>query len=140
MKGVSTIIAVVLILMIVVSLAALTFTWFTGIIDILTNTASNASSQATCSMAMKIEIENARYFSGDSINSTIRNTGTIDVDISKLAFYIDGVPSSFTPSTGKLSPGSIGNFNITNITPACQNKVIKVTHECGGEDYRTISC
>jgi FlaG/FlaF family flagellin (archaellin) len=145
MKGVSAIIAIILILMIVVALSALAYTWFSGIFSNLTNTASNATNTATNAMGMQINIEAAKYYGAAPIgvNATIRNTGTINIDSTKVSTYIDGVLSTvntggITP-TGPIAPGATATFNIAATAASC-NKQVKITLESGLEDYRTISC
>jgi len=144
MKGVSAIIAIILILMIVIALAALAYTWFSGIFSTLTNSATNATTTATTAMGMQIQIEAAKYYTGGpgSVNTTIRNTGTVDFDTTRLAIYIDGslCPTYAAVPSGKIPVGSTTTINITNTTNACPNKALKITLESGLEDYKTITC
>ena len=140
MKGVSAIIAIILILMIVVALAALAYTWFTGIFGSLTTSASNATSTATTAMGMQVRIEVARFYPSISVNATLRNTGTVNIDMGKLGIYVDGSSSTYVPNSGILYPGLTATINITNSTAACNNKILKVTLESGLEDYKTITC
>jgi flagellin-like protein len=140
MRGVSAIIAIILILMIVVALAALAYTWFTGIFGSLTTSATNATATATTAMGMQVRIEAAKSY-GSSVNATIRNTGTVNVDISKLGVYVDGsLCPNYAPNTSTITPGLTKTINITNTTAACPNKVLKITIESGFEDYKTIIC
>lgn len=144
MKGISAIIAMVLILMIVVALTGLAYTWFTGIFGSLTTSATNATTTATTAMGMQVRIEAAKINSttaGKGVNATIRNIGTVDIDVSKLGVYIDGsLCSTYNPNTGKLTPSLTATLQITNTTAACTNKVLKITLESGFEDYKTITC
>jgi flagellin-like protein len=145
LKGVSAIIAVILIVMIVVSLVGLTWTWFNGLINNLQSSTSNATTTATTALGMQASIEVAKFYPGayplNYVNATIRNTGTLDINIGKFGVYIDGVfCPSYVPNSGKISPGSTATINITNSTPACPNKVLKITIENGLEDYKTITC
>jgi flagellin-like protein len=141
MKGVSEIISIILIVLIVVSLAGMTWTWYTGIIGTVTMVNTNSTSTATTALGMQMRIEAAKYISGNNVSATIRNTGTVDIDLSKLGTYVDGSLSyPYTPNTSRLSPGYTVNINITNKTRACFNKILKITLDSGYEDYRTISC
>jgi archaellum component FlaF (FlaF/FlaG flagellin family) len=142
MKGVSAIIAIILILMIVVALSALAYTWFSGIFSSLTTTTSNATSQATTAMAMQFRIETAKWYTPKWVNATLRNIGTVNFDIGKLAVYVDGVLSIYAPNaTGTyLTPGQTITINITNATAACPNEVLSISLESGLQDSRTISC
>ena len=140
MKGVSAIIAIILILMIVVALSALAYTWFSGIFSSLTTTTSNATSQATTAMAMQFRIEAAKSMNSANVSATIRNIGTVNLDVGKLGVYVDGMLSSYAPNATMLNPGQTITLNITNATAACPNKVLAITLESGLQDSRTISC
>lgn len=141
MKGVSAIISIVLLVMISVSLAGLAWIWFFGITNALQNSAVNATETATNRMGMAARIETAKFYPVTWVNATIRNTGTVDIDLSKLGIFIDGYLSTvYAPNTSKLAPGSIVTINITNTTPACADKVLRITFPNGVDDYRTISC
>ena len=141
MKGVSAIIAIVLLVMISVSLAGLAWVWFFGISNLLTNSATNATEEATARMGMQARLETARFYAPTYVNATIRNTGTVDINLTRLGIFIDGfLTTTYTPNTGKIAPGEISTINITNATPACTDKVLKITFPNGVEDYKTISC
>ncbi len=131
--------------MIVVSLIGLTYTWFFGLISHLQDTTSNATATATTKLGMKANIEVAKFYPGayplNYVNATIRNSGTMNLDIGKLGVYINGVfCPTYVPNSGKISPGYTATISITNATPACPDKVLKVTIESGLEDYKTITC
>jgi FlaG/FlaF family flagellin (archaellin) len=140
MKGVSAIIAIILILMIVVALTSLTWTWFTGIFGGLQSSATNATSSATTTVNMEVRLEAARYYPGVGVNATMRNTGTMNVNLSKLGMYVDGSLSTYSPNSGNLAPDMTTTITVTNTTAACDYKVLKITLETGFEDYRTIKC
>ena len=142
MKGVSEIISIILIVMIVVSLAGVTWTWYNGIVTTVTEANTNATSTATSALGTQMRIEAARYDSVKRlVNVTMRNIGTVDIDLSKLGTYVDGsFCATYTPNTGRLTPGDTRSIGITNTTAACKNKVVKITLDSGFEDYRTISC
>lgn len=142
MKGVSEIISIILIVMIVVSLAGVTWTWYNGIVGTVTEANTNATSTATSALGTQMRIEAARYDAARRyVNVTIRNIGTVDIDLSKLGNYVDGsYCTTYTPNAGRVTPGETRTIGITNRTPACNNKIVKITLESGFEDYRTISC
>jgi flagellin-like protein len=140
MKGVSAIIAIILIVMIVVSLAGLTYTWFTGVIGGISSSATNATIEATNSMGMQMRIDNSRYFQGNGVNVTIRNTGTVNINLANLGVYVDGRISSYAPETGKIAPGSTQTITVSNATAACPNKAVKITVESGYSDKMAITC
>jgi len=141
MKGVSDVIAVVMILMITVALAALAYVWFTGIFGSVTNTTQGAVGVAGTQIATKFNIESAKNTSSTVVSFVIRNTGTTNIDLAKLAVYLDGVLGTYT-STGTLLPGSVSS-TLTATFPAwgaaCP-KQLKVTGETGFEDLQSVTC
>ena len=141
MKGVSAIIAIILILMIVVALTALSYTWLTGVLGGLTASTNNATTNAMTTQNTKMRIEAVKYYPGIGVNTTIRNIGTMNIDISKLGIYVDGsLCPAYNPNSGTLGPGLTKSINIVNTTAACYYKVLKITLETGFEDYKYITC
>ena len=141
MKGISAIISIILLVMISISLAGLAWVWFFNITNNLTTIATNATKEATNTMGMQARIEVAQFYSANWVNATIRNIGTVNIDVAKLGIFVDGVLSTiYSPNTGMLAPGSTITINITNATQACTGKVLKISFENGFEDYVTIAC
>jgi FlaG/FlaF family flagellin (archaellin) len=141
MRGVSAIISIILIVMIVVALGGMTYTWFRGMVGSLSESAENATSTATNTLGMRAELEAVKYYSANKVNATIRNSGTVNINKSKIGAFVDGKYCPvYTPNSGILSPGAVETFSITNTTAACPNKVLKITVESGLESYRTIVC
>lgn len=141
MKGISAIISIILLVMISVSLAGMAWLWFYGITNTLSQSATSATETATTKMGMQGRIEVARFYPNTWVNTTIRNTGTVDIDLSKLGIFIDGIQSTtYAPNTGTISPGATATINVTNTTAACTDKTLKITFPNNLEDYITISC
>ena len=140
MKGVSAIIAIVLLVMITISLAGLAWLWIFNLSTVLENTVTNTTRRATENMGMQARIQVARFYPIRWVNATILNTGTVDIDLSKLGIFIDDVLTiNYVPNTSKIMPGGMETINITNTTAAC-NKVLRITFPSGVDDYKTISC
>ena len=140
MKGVSAIISIILLVMISVSLASLSWLWFFGITNNLQNSATILTQKATTNVGLEARIEIAQFYSPKWVNATIRNTGTVNIDLSKLGVFVNGVLSTYIPNTGTISPGSTVTVNITNATLACTGKTLEISFESGFEDYETIIC
>lgn len=142
MRGISTIIAIILILMIVVALAALTWTWFNTIFASLTASAESAVEGTTTTMGTDFTIENAKYLDS-TVNATIRNTGTQNFNVSKSSAYIDGDYYSIDFDPGDiLTPGDtsiIFHQNTTEIPGVC-GAVLKIVIETGLLKTTTIAC
>jgi len=125
MKGVSEVIAIILILMIVIALAALAYTWFSGIFTQLTGTAGQTIQQTTTTMGTQFAIEAAACAVGatpacdvgDTITMTIRNTGQPTFDATRTSFYIDGAP--FTGATCSSPAGCTATSLANGCTYSC---------------------
>ncbi|MEM5778596.1 MAG: hypothetical protein QXK49_03140, partial [Candidatus Aenigmatarchaeota archaeon] len=126
-----------------IALAALAYTWFSGIFASLTGTAGTAVTQTTSSMVTQFKIESAKYTGSATwgVNATIRNTGTQSFNASKSSAYINGVYSYFQGATPQIvTPGNLGTiYNITNISAVC-GAILTITIETGLSDSRAISC
>ena len=102
--------------MIVVALAALAYTWFTGIFAGLTESTGTAVTQTTTGMGYSFTIENAYCEAdgcgagNDCIRTTIRNTGTEPIDASGIQVYIDNDLVA-NNAGGTIAVGGILNFN-----------------------------
>ena len=112
--------------MIVIALAALAYTWFSGVFSTLTSQAGAAVTSTTGQMATQFKIEVAKYISGSQVNYTIRNIGTQTFDVSKTNAFIGGAPASMagwtcTPAcTNNYVPiGGTVNIQVSNTTAAC---------------------
>ena len=140
MKGVSEIIAIVLILMIVIALAALAYTWFSGTFSQLTGTASTSITQTTGAIASSFKIEAAKNVSATNVSTTIRNTGTQAIDLTKMSAYVNETFSTINNgATGSLAVGGTATMYVTVTGFACNN-VLKLTSSSGFSDSKTISC
>lgn len=141
MKGISAVIAVVLILMITVALASMAYVWFTTVFRTITVGTEEAATGGIAAMATKFTIESAHNATTDTwtgIAVTIRNTGTKNIDMDTIAAYVKGV-SKTDDATGTLTPGMTGSFNVTVTTVPCDG-ILKVTEATGYEAYATIKC
>ena len=142
MRGISSVIAIILILLIVVSLAALAYMWFINVFEALTGAAGETAESAERTLATDFKIESAKNETLDTIRVVLRNTGTIDIDMSKIAVYLDGSyqdASNLEGNVGTLSPDDVKTFNITNIANPC-NRVLQVTVPAGKSDVTTTEC
>jgi len=141
MKGVSTVIAIILILMITVALAALAYTWFTGIFATLTASATTATTTATTAMATSFVIESAwnTTLATNNVNVAIRNVGTSGINMPKIIAYVSDIkytPANLNPAT-TLNPGDKGTFTLTVTDP--KGKTLIVSIETGLQQSATIT-
>jgi len=170
MKGVSEVIAIILILMIVIALSALAYTWFSGIFASMTQSAGTAVTTTTNEMAMQFRIESAKWVAASTCTEiTIRNTGTQNINASggpggQIAFFIDGtlqtgfaggsIPlncvncvtgagASCTSGAGCIIlPQGAATYRPSTTTAACPagTSMAKVSIGAGLTDSRTIVC
>lgn len=121
MKGISAVIAVVLILMITVALAAMAYVWFTGVFETITTGAGESATKTGEIIATSYSIASAAENVDGDLLIYVTNTGTSDIEISNMNIFISGQKVNVTTDvSGILSPGDTVEFT-------------------GGEDY-TSSC
>lgn len=142
MKGISDIIAIILILLITVSLAALAYLWFTGILTDILGIAGNQTEQGAKTIGTKFAIDaTVGYPIENKVGVVIRNTGTVNLDLQKLATYVNNMLYTGNQGLGDtLSPGAFTPFNITNVPGGGCGLPLKVTAETGATDTLSITC
>jgi hypothetical protein len=127
MKGVSSIIVMVLILMISVALTSLGYITFSSLFSKITTSSEQSISQTLTTMLAQMRIESITY-SNPTTSVYIRNIGK--VDLTTFSAYVNGiiVPSANLqlPAGNKISPGGVGTLGITgNLAPS--GRTVKVT-------------
>ena len=138
MKGISTIVVMVLILMISVSLTGLGYMAFTTFFSKVTTSSEQAISQTLTNMLAQMKIESISY-ANPITRIYIRNIGK--VDLTAFAAYVDDVivPAANLqlPTGNKIPPGIVGNINITgNLAPT--GKTVKVTTAQGSVAIQVV--
>lgn len=128
MKGVTPIIAVVLLLLIVIALAGFAFVWFQTAWKTMATAAEQQMTQQQASMMKTIKIDNIEK---GATNTTIyvRHTGSLNISISELAVYIDNTLATCTWSADILEPNTV----ITCIANLVCSNTVKVSAP-GSED------
>ena len=114
MKGITPVIAVILLLLITVSLVAFAFTWFTRV---ATTAATGIENQTAKLLATKsVRIENAKV-SGTTTRIDLRNTGDVIINSGELAFYIeDGRVVGSLGCPASIAPGSVVTCSPPGVT------------------------
>ena len=107
MKGVSTVVLVIIILMIVVALSALAYTWFIGIYQTITQTGAEAIETASTAGQAMMKIESV---SDNQIY--IRNTG--QVDLTDINVYVGDTAVSATVTPSIVPPGDVATITFTS--------------------------
>jgi hypothetical protein len=135
MKGVSAVVAIVLILMIGISMTGLGYVTFTTFFNQMTTSTQGAISNTLTNMLAQMKIESVTNLSDNSKTLIyIRNTGK--VDLTNFSAYDDEVMSTIDKPPGdKISSGSVGNLNMT--VQVQQGSVIKITTAQGAIAIQT---
>ena len=151
--------------MIVIALAALAYTWFSGIFASLTSTAGTAVTTTTSAMTTQINMESSKCSanpcaSGSTVDVTIRNIGTQNINAStaSIAFYQDGVaqtifvggsqPVTCTVCSGTcpgagctLLPGGMAEYKYqASAAATCGVSIVKVSIGTGLQNSEAITC
>ncbi|MBU5557534.1 MAG: hypothetical protein KQA33_00455 [Candidatus Aenigmarchaeota archaeon] len=141
MRGVSAVIAVILILMITVALAATSYVWFSSVFSTVTAGGTNATTTAISGIQTAFAVEAAIYAGNSLTTVSIRNTGSVNIDKSTAAAYINEIPATITPTpSGTLAPGAVFQISVQN-TSAMGNicgKPIKVSFAAGTPQVHAI--
>jgi len=129
MKGITPVIATILLLLITISMVGFAFVWFTGIFRSIATSTENATNQQMIQMNQKINIESPK---NQSI--AIRNIGSYAISNTTLSVYVNGAPKTCSSwSTTSVAPNAIIVANCT-----CNSgDTIKVT---APGNYDTDTC
>jgi hypothetical protein len=136
MKGISTIIVMILILMISISLTGLGYVTFTTFFSQITTSSQGAISQTLTTMLAQMKIES--IIKSNRIIVYVRNTGK--VDLTNFSAYINDAYYLIqlgTPPGGKIVPGNVSEVNITNTSIVNTGDVIKLTTAQGAIAMQT---
>ena len=141
MKGISPLIAAVLLIAFTVAIATLIMGWFSTFTRTTTTSVSNKTSEAIACSNAQISIEDVYITAGNiatgSARIVVKNTGFTTLAING-AQVINTTGQNF--STGfsgvsSLTAGSIQTLSLTNVSvPTCPSTFSKVivTTNCGG--------
>ncbi|MBU3896391.1 MAG: hypothetical protein KJ697_00440 [Nanoarchaeota archaeon] len=127
MKGISAVIAVVLILMITVALSAMAYVWFTGVFEDISGSAGEAAGAAAAQIGSGFSIVSAydNNLVADEAYVKVTNTGTTTLKKEYFNILIGtvtipvtpGIPAEITSTqTGDLISGETITHTITNAT------------------------
>ncbi len=137
-KGISPLIAAVLLIAFTVAIATLVMGWFSQVTRTTTTTVSNKTTEAVSCSNAQVTIEDV-YMRLNATESDarviVKNTGFSSITITSLQVYnTTGHNFSTGFGTGTLAAGAVAAYNITRASiPSCAtfSKAI-VTSSCGG--------
>ena len=141
MKGISPLIAAVLLIAFTVAIATLVMGWFSTLTRSTTTTVSNKTSESIACSNAQISIEDIYITAGNTTTGSarviVKNTGFKTIGIVSLQIYNttgQNFSSGFS-SVSTFTPGAIQTLSIENVSitvcPTAFSKVI-VTSNCGG--------
>ena len=133
MKGISNIIAIILILLIAISLLALLYLWLTGFAVDLFNLGGNETQRVTQAIGSRFVIESV-----DNEVVFIRNTG--QTKLTDFFVTVNDIPVAFT-APSELGVGLVGNItlNATLLGIKPSDNVVKITTAQGASATEKIS-
>ena len=127
-KGISVVIAVVLLLLITVGIAWTFYTWVTTTTTEFTTGTGEAIGSKMETLTTDFMIVAAGHVSGNTCQVSISNTGTQNIDLSKIKVYVKGVEQSISGgASGTLSPGETKTIEFQNSTAVC-GEVVRVAY------------
>jgi flagellin-like protein len=143
MKGISAIIATVLILLITVALAAAGYMFFSTTFSSITQTSGQSISSTTSKFQASFQIESVFNSTANVINFTIRNTGSTTLNASKIAVYINDANKAVTSPSPlpTIAPDQVVTFGLSDNKLNYCNGILKVTFaEVASPQTYVIKC
>jgi flagellin-like protein len=130
-RGISTVVASILVLAITVALA----------VGLLTFGSSFMASQQKIQPPTtdQIKIENVHFNSQTQVLVTVRNVGSGAANVTSI--YVDGVLCPMTPTSNLLNSGQVTTFTVSTTTSWATNQVhtFKAATSNGGENTYTAT-
>ncbi|VVB60119.1 Uncharacterised protein [uncultured archaeon] len=136
-KGVTAIVATVLLLMMTVAAAGLAYKWIMNTQNSIQINAQDDLNKNQARTGAKLNIDSMWNDAG-KISFILRNTGSYAfADVSKFSLYANGVPVTTIPTynpDGGLSPGGVTTVNTQeNFVTVGNPKTIKIVTDLGTE-------
>jgi len=111
MKGITPVIAVILLLLVTISIIGFAFVWFSRIGQSVMNATGTQVESGTSAMQQTVILENAK---GTSV--TVRNSGSVNIETSKVSVYVNGEMKACTWDTDPITPGGVSTCDLTPVT------------------------
>lgn len=113
-KGISAVIAVVLILMITVALSAAAYVWFSEVFDTITEGAGEAAEGTADVISTQFSIAASTRIEGPAAQIVVANTGSTDIDLNILNVIVDDQLANKTGNTaiGTLKVGDVATIEV----------------------------
>ena len=128
MKGITPVIAIVLLLMITITLVGFAFIWFQSTFQQITATVTRQIDQQTTAIGKMVRIDSITI---DSI--AIRNVGSQNIAANEIAVFVDDEKQTYI-LPNDIIVGKVVSYTLN--TPCTSSKTVKVTSP-GGSDKTT---
>ncbi len=139
-KGISTIIATIMLLMITIVLFSLFWAFSGDLYSMITSNVGRQTDVAIIKAGTELTIIDAKNTSLTNIDVTIRNSGTQNLDLNTLVAFVDGDKASETAS-GSLAPGAASTFavDVSPFSLSTCNHVLRLSVAYADDVSYTIS-
>lgn len=115
-KGITPVIAVVMLVLIVVSLVGGIFIWLQGVMDETQEGLGEEITGETEAMAKDASIDHVSCDDDGNVDEIyIRNEGSMDLEDGDISVYIGGSREGGFPDNGDLEPGGVESMDITEV-------------------------
>ncbi|MDD5416701.1 MAG: CARDB domain-containing protein [Candidatus Aenigmarchaeota archaeon] len=140
MKGISAVLATVLIVVITVAIIGLAYGWATGMFKMVSDTSEENVGKTTDNMMKSVQIiaakcEDTLADNTNTVTFTIRSTGTKDIEAAELSAFLDEELQTVT--FANLLAGTSDDFSFT--TDKVGDLNLKVSAPAGAVD-EDITC
>ena len=141
MKGITPVIAIILLIMITISMVSFMFVWFTDFLSKLTGQTEKQLTEQQRRMQMKISFIGADKGAGGNIFVSLRNTGTVDIRAGELVIFVRNSTSMigdpYTYSSSIAPGGTVTDEDIGVACPA-ETDELEIKADLPGTNDDTI--
>ncbi|MBI2578152.1 MAG: type IV pilin [Candidatus Aenigmarchaeota archaeon] len=123
-KGITPVVAIILLLLITVALVGFAFGFFQRVFTTSAQQTQTETQRLTETTGQTFRIENAA-----ATSVTIRNTGTSALNTASLSVYVDNVAATCTWSPINITSGSIGSCTLGSSCSGKQLRVVGISAE-----------
>ncbi|MBU3896395.1 MAG: hypothetical protein KJ697_00460 [Nanoarchaeota archaeon] len=115
MKGISAVLATVLIVVITVAIIGMAYGWATGMFEMVGDTSEENVAGVTDNMLKSVQIVTAGCI-GETITFSVRATGTKDIEAGELSVFLENEMQTTSPDTAttEITSGITQEFTISN--------------------------
>ncbi len=136
MKGISAILATVLIVVITVAIIGLAYGWATGLFKMTSEATEEQVGGVTENLQKSVDIIAASCTASRTVTFTVKNTGTLDIEGTELFVFVDENPATVTFS--KLVEDTTATYT-TLEAYAVGERTLKIDAPAGPVE-ETVTC